>query len=304
MPFLYEIRNAGAEDAYLEITGYEGNASYLDIPAEIDGIPVRCIGSHSFEKREELRKVSLPGTINTIRSFAFYSSANLETIRMYGDVKDYYDGVIRRCSALSEIYLILHGNDFSVMKSMLDDNDRTLHFTLELPDGKVKLTFPSYEYGFQENTFARTIQFKYEGTGYTYRSYVYKDHIDYKWYDRLFPQAAHADPDAAVDICLDRLQYPYELRSEFQSQYEEFLSKKGSDILNVLISRRDVERIRFVTEYEGLSGQRIFEREQIDEAVRFASARDEAEICAVLMEYQRRHFGSDKKAEMFSLDDW
>lgn len=297
MKFTYEPYEKQG-NTYLEITGVDGNVEFLTVPEEIDGLPVRSIGAHAFERRESLREVTIPESVDTIRAFALYSCPNLEKITLYNTVKDYYDGVIRRCSSLRDIHLICRSQDFAVMKSMLEDSDMQLLFTLDLPDGKARLTFPSYEYGFEENTFARTIQFRYEGTGFTFRSYVYKNRIDYKWYDRLFPRVVHSDPEAAALICVDRLMYPYELREEFRTQYETYLNDKAENILTMLVEKRDVDRISFVTE----TGD--FPKEALDVPIRLASGMKQTEICGILMEYQRKHSGTEAPgAGMFSLDD-
>lgn len=297
MKFLYEqLEKQGA--LYLEITGVEGDVQFLTVPEEIDGIPVRSIGPHAFERRDGLREVTIPECVDTIRAFALYSCPNLEKITLYNTVKDYYDGVIRRCSSLRDIHLICRTQDFAVMKSMLEDSDMQLLFTLDLPDGKARLTFPSYEYGFEENTFARTIQFRYEGTGFTYRSYVYRNRIDYKWYDRLFPRVVHNDRKAAALICVDRLMYPYELREEFRIQYEKYLNEEAAEILTMLVEKRDIDRISFVTE----AGD--FPKEALDDPIRLASGMRQTEICSILMEYQRSRSETETPgAGMFSLDD-
>jgi len=178
----YEIR----EKKYIEITGYEGEARHLVIPETIGGLPVHSIGKNAFSGREDLVSVELPQTIDTLGRYAFYNCKNLSALSLFDGVEDYYDGVIRQCQSLSDITLVQKRGSYSVMKELLADNDRTLHFTVE-PTG-LHLTFPAYVYDFVEDVEARVLHHKIEGSGYPYRECVTRKGVDLLAYDRPFYQ--------------------------------------------------------------------------------------------------------------------
>ena len=190
---------------YMEITGYEGWVTFLKIPSEIQGLPVRSIGRHAFDGRKDLKEIHLPDSVRSLGSFCFYNTRTLEYLSLSDSVEDYYDGVIRQCASLEEITIRCSGRSFALMKEMLEDNDRAMRFHLFLPDEEIRLSFPGYALIASENTMARTIQFAYEGGGYAYRNCVHKKEIKFREYDRLFPFMEHDDPAFAAYIAADRL---------------------------------------------------------------------------------------------------
>ena len=60
------------------ITGYTGNASRLEIPAAIGGVPVKTIGKQAFLQKYSLMYVTIPEGVETIEKQAFHG-CNLMT---------------------------------------------------------------------------------------------------------------------------------------------------------------------------------------------------------------------------------
>ncbi|MCL2813959.1 MAG: leucine-rich repeat protein [Oscillospiraceae bacterium] len=63
-----------------EISGYIGNLSVVEIPAEIDGVAVVSIGSNAFYNCGGLTEISLPDSLIGIGEWAFYNCRNLTGI--------------------------------------------------------------------------------------------------------------------------------------------------------------------------------------------------------------------------------
>ncbi len=292
MAYQYQIR----EQKEIEITGYEGEIRHLVIPEAIEGLPVRRIGKNAFSGREDLLSVRLPKTIDTLGRYAFYNCRNLFSLRLYDGVEDYYDGVIKQCAGLSEITLVQTRGDYSVMKELLADNDRTLHFTVE-PLG-LHLTFPAYVYDFVEDVEARVLHHKIEGSGYPYRECVTRKGVDLLSYDRLFAQVVNDDYRAAIAVALDRLMYPVELEARMRENYEQYLEQNGSCVLTELISSGETEKIRY------LCSACLIPRDVLPDALYLAAEEKKSEITALLMEYQREHFTGRQPAETLTLDEW
>ena len=59
------------EDGTAEIAGYNGNATELTVPAEIDGYAVTSIGDRAFFWCDSLTSITLPGSITSIGDNAF-----------------------------------------------------------------------------------------------------------------------------------------------------------------------------------------------------------------------------------------
>ena len=74
-PFEYEVI-----DGTITITGYTGTETDLVIPAEIDGYPVTAIGSNAFAGHGELSFVTLPDSVASVGSGAFYGLADPSVI--------------------------------------------------------------------------------------------------------------------------------------------------------------------------------------------------------------------------------
>lgn len=68
----YDVLDNGT----VEITGYNGSAEKVDIPAEIDGKSVTSIGDDAF-KYSRLASITIPDSVTSIGSCTFYFCTNL-----------------------------------------------------------------------------------------------------------------------------------------------------------------------------------------------------------------------------------
>ena len=67
-------------DGEVTITKYNGKATDLIIPSEIDGYPVTVIGKKAFKGCSRLKSVIIPNTVTDIKESAFKSCRKLESI--------------------------------------------------------------------------------------------------------------------------------------------------------------------------------------------------------------------------------
>ncbi|MBE5824705.1 MAG: leucine-rich repeat domain-containing protein [Butyrivibrio sp.] len=307
MPFLFEKKEHNKDaHKYIEITGFEGTAGDLVVPAQIEGLPVEVIGNHSFSGRQDLKSVTLPETIKTLYGFAFHNCRNLKKISLFDSIDDYYDGVCRQCDSLSEIDITINRSWFEVIRNFLADNDRTLHFTVRVSQGSAdyvtsSLTFPEYVYDFNENTMARTIQFSIAGSGMFYRECVDRRSINYREYDKLFEKAKIDGGSISEDIAVGRLLYPVELDDRYRLMYEEYVAGSGLSILKRYIegAKDDpasaVNMIRELLRYSG--EKELISRGAIDEAISCSVELGLTEVTAILME-SGSGAGSEKSVAM------
>ncbi len=296
MPFTYEKIQYLREDC-IEITGFDGSVRSLTIPDRLDGLPVRSIGKHAFAGRKDLREAVLPQSIKRLCLFAFHNCTALRRMSLYDSVEDYYDGVIRQCTALEEIEIRLSGESYAIVKDMLSDNDHAMSFRLLLPEEEIRLSFPEYALIASENTMARTIQFAYEGGGYAYRNCVRKKEIRFREYDRLFSFMERDDASFAAVIASDRLMFPHDLDEAAEKHYTEFLREHAAQALERFIRSGQIDRVRLLTE-RGLA-----DAEASAGALKTASELGETAICAVLMESGRESAGKNQDLEL-ELEDW
>ena len=296
MSYLYEHKKDRKGQEYIEITGYEGTIRHLSVPAIIEDLPVRSIGKSAFSGREDLFRVELPATIDTLGRYVFYNCKNLRSISLHDGVEDYYDGVIKQCQSLSEITLHQERDSFSVMKELLADNDRRLTFTVE-PIG-LRLTFPAYVYDFVEDVEARVLHHKIEGSGYPYRECVTRKGVDLLVYDKLFSHVISDDYEAAIMVALNRLRYPIELEDAAKEQYAQYLEQNARVVLLKLIEQECDEEIRYLCE------ECLITKDALEDGLYEAADKKLSAITAILMEYQRQHFAAHQQAVKMTLDDW
>lgn len=300
MSLIYETKTDQKRQPYLEITGYEGKISYLNIPEAIGDMPVKSVGSSAFAGRSDLVSVCLPGTVEILRRNSFYNCPNLREITLYDRVEDYYDGVIRQCRSLRRITLCLTRDDYSVLKEMLGDNDRKLMFCLKRAGGERRFVFPAYVYDFVEDVEARVLHHKIEGCGYAYRECVTRKGVDCRAYDALFSRIAQEEPQTAAQIAFARLMYPGELDEPAKERYEAYLKNRSGAILRVLAEKKDAQTLSYLTEHC------LIPQEALGEALLDCARLQAAEIGAMLLAYQNRHFPKIEKRQdnSFLLEDW
>ncbi len=74
--FTYEVKNGTAT-----LTAYTGDATEVNVPAEIDGYAVTALGDSMF-KDSGVTSVTLPASVTSIGWFAFYGCASLQSVSM------------------------------------------------------------------------------------------------------------------------------------------------------------------------------------------------------------------------------
>jgi hypothetical protein len=85
------------------ITGYyPGTAAKVVIPAEIEGIPVRVIGSHAFQNLN-ITEVVIPNSVTTIGEGAFNECDSLTSITIPNSVTTIGEGAFRGYTSLASI---------------------------------------------------------------------------------------------------------------------------------------------------------------------------------------------------------
>ena len=78
------------------ITGYTGNATTLNIPAQIKDLPVTAIGYEAFRYCESLTSVTIPSSVTKIGFYAFFDCSSLTSVTVDNRNPSYasIDGVL------------------------------------------------------------------------------------------------------------------------------------------------------------------------------------------------------------------
>lgn len=299
MELIYKNLNEGGQH-YIEITGVQDAPRTLRIPYAIDGVPVRIIGSHAFEKTDGLRQIILPDSVRAVGTFAFYGCQDLQVITLTDMTESWGTGSIYFCGNLSEIQIRVTRKRYSVLRDMLSDIDSGLYVKINEPDFTAKLYFPAFTHGFDEDTYARAFHTWIEGCGFAYRETVMRSGIDFRGYDQLFMRAV-ADGvggmQNAANIAMARLMYPCSMKPAARDMYEEFLTKHGEEVLLRLIEEHDRERSMFLLDAGFIPS------EAAKKAVPAATRQGDAELVAMLMRQRGEELNRGFDTTLFDLED-
>ena len=101
--YYYEI-----EDGKVHVTGFEGHASRIELPPQIEGCPVAVIERKAFLSRKNLYAVALPDTTEEIGDWAFAYCDNLTEVSLPGRDVRFGRAVFKNCGKLKRIVVRQH----------------------------------------------------------------------------------------------------------------------------------------------------------------------------------------------------
>ena len=90
-------------DSMVEITGYNGSAEKVDIPAKIDGKSVTYIGSSTFKDCTSLTSITIRDSVMSIGDYAFSGCTSLTSITIPDSVTSISDYAFSGCTSLTSI---------------------------------------------------------------------------------------------------------------------------------------------------------------------------------------------------------
>ena len=90
------------DDGTVEITGYIGSETNLNIPSTLNGKKVTKIGKDAFYRNNDIVKVTIPNTVTTI-GISFQYCGSLTSIEIPNSVTSISSNCFQDCSNLSEI---------------------------------------------------------------------------------------------------------------------------------------------------------------------------------------------------------
>lgn len=87
------------------ITGYTGNPVIINLPSQIDGLPVTEIRENAFYKCGTIKEVIIPKSVSVIGRYAFYDCTSLENIEINGSADQIPEGIFCGCEKLENVSL-------------------------------------------------------------------------------------------------------------------------------------------------------------------------------------------------------
>lgn len=156
---------------HIEIYSFDQSVTTLEIPAEIEGLPVTVIGERAFEnatslesvvvpenvttlssncfnKCTSLKSISLPSTLKTIKNLAFYNCISLESIEIPKRTTTLEHNVFNGCANLRTV--IINGvpelRDWTFQKCKIDKLYLAKSVTVIDPDAFLDATVKEVYY--------------------------------------------------------------------------------------------------------------------------------------------------------------
>ena len=118
----------------ITITGYTGPGGAVDIPSEINGLPVTSIGEYAFDDCSNMTSVAIGGSVTNIGALAFCACTGLTNVMVPSGVIGIGGLALADCPALSAITVAGSNLVYSSVDGVLFDKSQTL--LIQCPGGK------------------------------------------------------------------------------------------------------------------------------------------------------------------------
>ena len=90
---------------YASVTGYDGNALTLEIPASLGGLTVKSIGREAFCGNRYLTAAVIPEGVTDIGKYAFQGCVGLQNVEVPSTLRTIGEGAFYGCFSLTEMNL-------------------------------------------------------------------------------------------------------------------------------------------------------------------------------------------------------
>ena len=241
----------------------------------------------------DLEEIELPESMEEIGAYAFYGCRSLRRIYFPASVRRMGRGVFVAVNRVRE--LEFEAKEFpvipSILSDVLDELSNEVRVILK-KDGEVfcDLVFPEYYEESIENTPARIIEIKYQGSGFQYRQCLRGQNLDLKLYDSLRNTAAVLeDPQTVARLCLGRLRYPCSLSAEDAKGYVSLLAGEEESAKEIVFNEQNMQDLKLLWKME------FFTEERLDSWITYASEKKDAEAVSFLMDCRRSRYGGRRR---------
>lgn len=263
--------------------------SRIEIPAEIEGLPVVEIASYAFAQMMEsepentgdfpcicgelAEEIFLPPTIKRVGRYVFYNCWNLKKLGFSTNISYIGAGVFTGCKSLKELVVSEADSEKSCLREVLVDLNRTVIVDYR-GQSHNRILYPAFFEEAVENTPARIIETHTHGVGIQYRNAFKGTQIDWKEYDRIFTFGKYnMEQWEAIATAAYRLMAGNVTQAEAEKDYTDFLRTHLKEAGKIFADRGEREVLSWLAE---------------------AFVADSKEMDALLD-------GADKNAEMTSL---
>lgn len=307
------------KDGTATIYRISGLDSYVEIPEQINGITVSKIADYCFSKDaripddaehiclnidshkkyhireicgEYLEGISIPDTVTSLGSFAFYNCRNLEWIEVGCTLKEIGCDVFMNCTCLHNINMRCSVKDSTGLQQLLARISWDVDVAFEI-DGKREALFvyPEYFETYDEIAPAHIFGRNIEGEGFRARQCFDDGVLNAEHYDRIFAKACVEENRTVLyRMAAARLIYPFNLTAEHRKEYEHLIKINDIDVARWMISLKSMKA------FEEMQKHDILSIDALGAAISEAAAKGWSEGAAYLMKLRHSNNVRKKKS--------
>ena len=124
-------------DSGIKIERYLGDDIHVEIPGEIDGLPVTVLGRNSFYQKKDMESVLIPESVIELENAPFYRCYSLKKVFLPKNIKYIDSNPFFRC--ITEIKVDEKNESFCVVDGVLYSRDKTV--LISYPEGRSCVTY-------------------------------------------------------------------------------------------------------------------------------------------------------------------
>ncbi len=142
------------------ITGYSGEASEIEIPAEIETLPVTEIGPRAFEAKTGITEVTIPDSVISIGDNAFDGCSALLIVNLGAGVNSLGRDVFAECINLTALFVSESSAHYSSENGVLFDKIKSTLFYYPQGDSRDVYEIPSEVTSIGDGAFSGSFKLK------------------------------------------------------------------------------------------------------------------------------------------------
>lgn len=318
----YEFYWEPAGDGGARLLRVFGEHPYAVLPETADGNIITEIGAYCFASSGRLpgdyqrtisgkesalhelsgsylKALTLPDSVKKIGSFAFYNCNRLETLELGKNMAETGGDAFMNCRNFHCIKLRCGVRESSGIRLILNQISSDMQVIFGREETEAVLLFPEYYESYDEIAPAHLFGRNIEGEGFRARQCFKDGIVDFKQYDTIFPKAcAEESVNTLCELSMNRMRYPVDLDEEPKKLYRDYIKKHAWDICQDDVRRKELERIRFLCEYQ------LADRSALEESIRMAAQLEWAKGAAALLSFKENYFPQDMVKDRYSFDDF
>lgn len=289
--FKYTIVNDRPnEKEYIRIEEYKKDDAMVEIPSEIDGVPVKELAGYVLSEKS-CEQVFLPESVSKVGNYCFYNCRKLWRLSFGSALMDLGSGLFTGCHHIQRLDIWMEKEETCLKEILLEVPEELCVYMHGIFDAV--LWFPEFFEEGIENTPARNLSVQVHGSGIFYRNCFQGKILQFSEYDKRFEMACALENEKLLtELVYGRLSVPQRLSEENKERYEQYLNKYRTEMIEQFIRERREEELEWLLRtYPYEKAQRA----DYEYVLRIASECDIPSVISILMEYGRIHFPPEKK---------